>query len=78
MTDDGNERTDRQEGQAEDPESTMTHIINVTAIITENAMLRRKLAICHDLSKHVWEDNTKRNFRLLKQINGLTTSDKLP
>jgi hypothetical protein len=30
---------------------------------------RARLRIIHDLSKHVWEDNQKRNFRLLRDIH---------
>jgi len=72
MTDDGRGSIGRQAILVGDQSSTTTPIMSVIENEPEVDMLRRKLAICHDLSKHVWQDNAKRNFRLLKQIHEIT------
>jgi hypothetical protein len=35
---------------------------------------RERLRIIYELSKHVWEDNAKRNFRLLRKIHEYSNS----
>jgi hypothetical protein len=59
------DESDRQVGLVGEQSSTTTNDICVTE-------LRRRLAIIHDLSKHIWQDNSRRNFRLLKQIHEMS------
>jgi hypothetical protein len=51
------------------PESIPTTITSVSELQRLLDITQRKLALCHDLSKHVWLDNGKRNFELLKRIH---------